>query len=71
MTCSLCSNVAWYIAGRKGFCGDHRDEAYAAALKENRRAQSRQAIKWNEKGSYQTPKSIQYDRPQYGRTVVE
>jgi hypothetical protein len=26
-----CGKVAWYLAGKKGFCGDHRKDAEAAA----------------------------------------
>lgn len=35
ITCCLCSRVAWYKVGMRGFCGQHYSEAQAAARKEN------------------------------------
>ena len=35
--CSLCSKIAWYLGGGKGYCGDHRSQAIEAAKRENER----------------------------------
>lgn len=36
MKCSLCPRVAWYTVGKRGYCGDHKEEAFAEAKRNNR-----------------------------------
>jgi hypothetical protein len=44
MMCSICSKVAFYIAGKKGFCGDHRAQAVEATAQDKRRILSRMGV---------------------------
>ena len=44
MIFSLCDKVALYVAGKKGFCGTHKAEAYAQTAKDKRLITSRVAI---------------------------
>lgn len=32
-----CGKVAWYLAGKQGFCGEHRKEAVAAVTQAAKR----------------------------------
>ena len=44
MICSLCTKTALYVAGKKGFCGDHRDAAVKATAADKRRVLSEMGI---------------------------
>jgi hypothetical protein len=44
MICSLCSRTALYMAGKKGFCGAHRDEAVAETAKDKRKIMSQMGL---------------------------
>ena len=64
MVCALCPKVAWYMVGKKGFCGDHREEAHREAKRRRNNSFATNARRLNDFESL-LPPGRKYDRPRH------